>query len=187
MQTVNKEQLTPCHRMPILRRDDHQKTATDKIMRGYIQKLIISSIPLLALSFGGAINSVVSAQTLPANQPMQLAMDGCTISASTVTSTYVIEVCVKSDKKGNMILQNQKTGEKLTLPATQVDRDGNVFSANVTKAERINNKGFLPFISRQTTTYLLDISKKEFSITKQTNLPNRKTVQVEKTGAILAS
>lgn len=31
MQTQSKEQLTPCHRMPVLRRDDHQKTATDAV------------------------------------------------------------------------------------------------------------------------------------------------------------
>ncbi|NJL62556.1 MAG: hypothetical protein HC903_12950 [Methylacidiphilales bacterium] len=128
------------------------------------------------------------AKALSGNQTMQVAMNNEIInSAATSTSSYVIDVYVKSDKKGEMTLENRKTGEKLTLPATQVDRDGNVFSASVTKVQRINNKGFLPFISRQTTTYLLDIPKKEFSITKQANLPNRKTVQVEKTGFILQS
>ncbi|PAX45665.1 hypothetical protein [Brunnivagina elsteri] len=166
-----------------------------KIIHSYLQKLIISSIPLLALSFSGAIIPIVSAQvqnlpasSLPGNQTMQVAMNNeITISVATSTSNYVIDVYVKSDKKGEMTLENIKTGEKLTLPATQVDRDGNVFSASTTKVERIKNKSFLPFISRQTTTYLLDISKKEFSITKQANLPNRKTVQVEKIGFILQS
>ncbi|MEB3216714.1 MAG: peptidoglycan-binding domain-containing protein [Nostocales cyanobacterium 94392] len=31
MQTVNPEQLTPCHRMPVLRRDDRQKTASESV------------------------------------------------------------------------------------------------------------------------------------------------------------
>jgi peptidoglycan hydrolase-like protein with peptidoglycan-binding domain len=31
MQTLNQEQITPCHRMPVLRRDDHQKTASESV------------------------------------------------------------------------------------------------------------------------------------------------------------
>jgi hypothetical protein len=127
------------------------------------------------------------AQALPGNQPIQVAMNDCVGNVATTTNTYVINICVKPGKKAEMTLQNRKNGETFTLPATQIDEAGNVFSASATKVERVKNKGFLPFIARQTTTYLFDASKKEFSITKQTNLPvpNRKTVQVEKTGYIL--
>lgn len=31
METANKEQLTPCHRLPVLRRDDRQKKASDYV------------------------------------------------------------------------------------------------------------------------------------------------------------
>ncbi len=33
MQTLDKEQLTPCHRMPILRRDDKQKSPSEAVKR----------------------------------------------------------------------------------------------------------------------------------------------------------
>jgi hypothetical protein len=128
-------------------------------------------------------------KALPVNQPIQIAMNDCVGIISTTTNTYSINICVKPGKKGEMTLKNRKTGETFTLPARQVDEAGNVFSGSITKVEQINNKGFLPFLSRQTTTYVIDALKKEFSITKQTNLPvaNRKTVQIEKLGAILMS
>ena len=31
MQTLDREQLTPCHRMPVLRRDDKQKTSLEAV------------------------------------------------------------------------------------------------------------------------------------------------------------
>ncbi|MEA5573302.1 peptidoglycan-binding domain-containing protein [Calothrix sp. UHCC 0171] len=46
MQTLNKEQLTPCHRMPVLRRDDRQKTASEsvKLLQERLQKFGFSSL-----------------------------------------------------------------------------------------------------------------------------------------------
>jgi hypothetical protein len=138
----------------------------------------------------------LSVQALPNQRPMQFAMNDCIVSIITGSDTYRIEVCQKSNQKIEMILENNKTGEKMNLPATQIDDSGNVFSANITMRERINRKinpflGTIPMYASKITNYELNIPKRQFIITTETkvNLPinNKKSVQVEKLGYLLMS
>ncbi|AFY31929.1 hypothetical protein Cal7507_1464 [Calothrix sp. PCC 7507] len=133
-------------------------------------------------------------QALPTSQPVQVAMNDCIMTVTTTTNSYSINICQKTDKTIQMLLVNQKTGEKLTLPAIQVDTSGNVFRASLTRREKIttNSPPFLiriPIAAPQVTTYVLDVTKNQFSITKEIKLPgnNRKSVEVEKLGGVLMS
>jgi hypothetical protein len=134
----------------------------------------------------------LTVQALPSQKPMQLAMNDCIMSITTSSDTYIIDICQKSNQKIEMNLENKKTGEKMNLPATQIDDSGNVFRASITIRERINP--FLrniPMYAPKITSYELNIPRKQFTVTTETkiNVPinNTKSVQIEKLGYVLMS
>jgi len=102
---------------------------------------------------------LLPAQALRTSQPMQVAMDNCIMVISTVSDSYIIDVCGKADKTIEMVLDNRKTGEKLTLPATQLDDAGNVFRGSLRKREKISSS-IIPIFAPQVTTFVLDVNKK---------------------------
>lgn len=121
-------------------------------------------------------------------QPVQPARNSCILYVSTSTDSYGITVCQEANKNTQMVLNNRKTGERLILPAVQVDNAGNVFRASVTKREKLT-VGILPISVPQVTTYLLNIPQKQFVITKEAQTPvnQRKSVQVQQLGFVLMS
>jgi hypothetical protein len=167
------------------------KLTTNNRQQNQFQQVLLGISTILIFT---PLAQPLSAQALPIRQPTQIAMDNCIMSVATTSDTYIINVCQKPDKTAEMVLENRKTGEKLSLPAIQIDDSGNVFSASLTKRERITTK-LSPFLKNipmyvpQTTTYILDISKKQLSITKEINTlgNSRKSVQFEKLGYVLMS
>lgn len=153
--------------------------------KSFRQVLLGTAALLLAPSL---VTPLLPVQALAESLPVQSAKNSCILYVSTSTSSYGITVCQEADKNIYMVLSNQKTGERLRLPAIQVDDAGNVFRASVIKREK-QIVARIPIAVTQVTTYVLNIPQKQFAITKEVKTPGnrRKFVQVEQLGFVLMS